>query len=84
VKSIPDLYCELIKAILKISEVIIFPTSEFVKYQFPLSDAGPTYRDQTHLYFLGSMFFSSYYQSYFDQQNSYNHHISALEWVGFS
>ena len=45
------------EALLKSSEVIIFPTSEFVKYQFPLSDGGPTYRDQTHLSFLGSMFF---------------------------
>jgi hypothetical protein len=84
VKSIPDLYRKLMKALLKFSEVIIFLTNQSAENQFPLSDSGPTYRDQTHLYFLGSMFFSSYYQSYFDQQNSYNHHISALEWVGFS
>ena len=57
------------EALLKSSEVIIYPTSEFVKYQFPLSDGGPTYREEIHLSFLDSMFFSPYYQSYLDQQN---------------
>jgi|TARA_B110000259_G_C13746814_1_gene294801 hypothetical protein len=56
------------KALLKFSEVIIFLTNQSAENQFPLSDSGPTYRDQTHFSFLGSMFFSPYYQSYFDKQ----------------
>jgi hypothetical protein len=51
------------EALLKSPGVIIFLTN-----QFPLSDGGPTYRDQTHLSSLGSMFFSPYYQSGFGQQ----------------
>ena len=55
------------EALLKSSEVIIFPTSEFAKDQFPLSDNVLTYRDQTHLSLLGSMYFSPHYETYFDQ-----------------
>jgi len=67
VKPMSLKYRQLMAVLSNVPEVIIFPTSEFAKDQFPLSDNGLTYRDQTHLSLLGSMYFSPHYETYFDQ-----------------
>ena len=67
VKPMSLKYRQLMAVLSNVPEVIIFPTSEFAKDQFPLSDNGLTYRDQTHLSLLGSMYFSPHYETYLEQ-----------------